>query len=42
VVQRLIPLSGPAEIAGVPIADSRLEQLRANASIEPVLVDADP
>jgi hypothetical protein len=41
VVQTLIPLSGPAEIAGVPIADSRLEQLRANASIEPVLVDDD-
>jgi hypothetical protein len=34
-------LSGPAEIAGVPIADSLLEQLRANASIEPVLVDDD-
>jgi Domain of unknown function (DUF222)/HNH endonuclease len=41
VVQTLIPLSGPAEIAGIPIADSRLEQLRANASIEPVLVDDD-
>jgi uncharacterized protein DUF222/HNH endonuclease len=41
VVQTLVPLSGPAEIAGVPIADSRLEQLRANASIEPVLVDDD-
>jgi hypothetical protein len=41
VVQTLIPLSGPAEIAGVPIADSLLEQLRANASIEPVLVDDD-
>ncbi len=41
VVQTLIPLSGPAEIAGVPIADSRLEQLRANASIELVLVDDD-
>jgi hypothetical protein len=41
VVQTLIPLSGPAEIAGIPIADSLLEQLRANASIEPVLVDAD-
>ena len=39
VLQTLIPLSGPAEIAGIPIADSRLEQLRANASIEPVLVD---
>ena len=31
--------SGPAEIAGVPIADSLLEQLRANASIELVLDD---
>jgi hypothetical protein len=41
VLQTLIPMSGPAEIAGVPIADSRLEQLRANASIEPVLVDDD-
>jgi hypothetical protein len=41
VVQTLVPVSGPAEIAGVPIADSRLEQLRANASIEPVLVDDD-
>jgi hypothetical protein len=39
VVQTLVPLSGPAEIAGVPIADSLLEQLRANATIEPVLVD---
>ena len=39
VVQTLVPLSGPAEIAGVPIADSVLEQLRANATIEPVLVD---
>ena len=34
-------MSGPAEIAGIPIADSLLEQLRANASIEPVLVDDD-
>src|SRR4029078_8030013 len=41
VVQTLVPVSGPAEIAGVPIADSRLEQLRANASIEPVLGDDD-
>jgi Domain of unknown function (DUF222) len=41
VVQTLIPLAGPAEIAGIPIADSLLEQLRANASIEPVLVDDD-
>jgi hypothetical protein len=39
VMQVLVPMDGPAEIAGVPIADSMLEQLRANASIEPVLVD---
>ena len=41
VLQILVPPHGPAEIAGIPIADSRLEQLRANASIEPVLVDDD-
>ena len=41
VLQVHVPRSGPAEIAGVPIADSLLEQLRANASIEPVLVDDD-
>jgi hypothetical protein len=41
VVQVHVPEHGPAEIAGIPIADSLLEQLRANASIEPVLVDAD-
>jgi hypothetical protein len=41
VLQVLVPVSGPAEIAGVPIADSILEQWRANASIEPVLVDDD-
>ncbi|MDQ1430251.1 MAG: hypothetical protein QOF40_853 [Actinomycetota bacterium] len=41
VVQVLVPEHGPAEIAGIPIADSLLEQLRANASIEPVLVDVD-
>jgi Domain of unknown function (DUF222) len=39
IVQVAVPLAGPAEIAGVPIPDSLLEQLRANASIEPVLVD---
>lgn len=38
-VQVAVPLDGPAEIAGIPIADSLLEQLRANATIEPVLVD---
>jgi hypothetical protein len=41
VLQVLVPPNGPAEIAGIPIADSLLEQLRANASIEPVLVDDD-
>jgi hypothetical protein len=39
VLQVAVPLEGPAEIAGIPIADSLLEQLRANATIEPVLVD---
>ena len=41
VVQVQVPPHGPAEIAGIPIADSLLEQLRANASIELVLVDDD-
>jgi hypothetical protein len=41
VLQVAVRLEGPAEIAGVPIADSLLEQLRANASIEPVLVGDD-
>jgi hypothetical protein len=36
-----VPPSGPAEIAGVPIADTLLEQVRANSVIEPVLVDGD-
>ena len=40
-IQAAVPLVGPAEIAGIPIADSLLEQLRANASITPVLVDDD-
>jgi hypothetical protein len=39
VLQVGVPPRGPGEIAGVPIADSLLEQLRANATIEPVLVD---
>jgi hypothetical protein len=30
---------GPVEIAGIPLADEMVEQWRANASIEPVLVD---
>jgi hypothetical protein len=41
VVQVHVPEHGPAEIAGIPIADSLLEQLRANATLEPVLVDDD-
>jgi hypothetical protein len=40
-LQVAVPLHGPAEIAGVPIADGLLEQLRANASVTPVLVDDD-
>jgi hypothetical protein len=36
-----VPEKGPAEIAGIPLADAAVEQLRANASIEPVLVDSD-
>jgi hypothetical protein len=35
----LVPQAGPAEIAGIPIPDTLLEQLRSNATIEPVLVD---
>jgi hypothetical protein len=34
-----VPLSGPAQVAGVPLPDAMVEKLRANASIEPVLVD---
>jgi hypothetical protein len=41
IMQTAVPLHGPAEIAGIPIPDSLLEQLRANASIELVLVDDD-
>lgn len=41
IVQVAVPLHGPAHIAGIPIADSLLEQLRANASVELVLVDDD-
>ena len=39
IVQVAVPLEGPAHIGGVPIADGLLEQLRANATIEPVVVD---
>jgi hypothetical protein len=34
-----VPRSGPATVAGVPLPDAVLEKLRANATIEPVLVD---
>jgi hypothetical protein len=40
-VQVAVGLEGPAHIAGIPIADTLLEQLRANATIEAVLVDDD-
>jgi hypothetical protein len=36
-----VPPEGPAEVAGIPLADAMVEQLRAGASIEPVLVDAE-
>ena len=36
-----VPPVGPAEIAGIPLPDAIVEQLRANATIEPVLVDDD-
>jgi HNH endonuclease len=34
-----VPQHGPAEVAGIPLPDALVEQLRANAVIEPVLVD---
>jgi hypothetical protein len=34
-----VPPSGPATVAGVPLPDAVVEKLRANATIEPVLVD---
>jgi hypothetical protein len=36
-----VPLEGPATVAGVPLADAMVEALRAQARIEPVLVDRD-
>jgi hypothetical protein len=36
-----VPPAGPAEIAGIPLPDAVVEQLRAGATIDPVLVDAD-
>jgi hypothetical protein len=38
-IQIAVPPEGPAHIAGIPIAETLLEQLRANATIEPVLLD---
>ena len=35
-----VPLIGPATVAGVPLPDEMVERLRAEAKIEPVLVDA--
>ncbi len=34
-----VPLTGPAEVAGIPLPDVTVEQLRASARVEPVLVD---
>jgi hypothetical protein len=34
-----VPFKGPAEIAGIPLPDAMVESLRANAKIEPVLID---
>lgn len=36
-----VPVTGPAEVHGVPIAHERLEQLLANASLEVEVVDGD-
>jgi hypothetical protein len=35
-----VPEQGPATIAGIPLADEQVEALRAQAGVEPVLVDA--
>jgi hypothetical protein len=36
-----VPPEGPVEIAGIPLPDTMVERLRADARIEPVLVDAE-
>jgi hypothetical protein len=36
-----VPMEGPATICGIPVPDARIEQVRAIATIEPVLVDDD-
>jgi hypothetical protein len=38
-LQVQVPQVGPASIAGIPIPDAKLEQLRANSTIELVLTD---
>ena len=34
-----VPLTGPATVAGIPLPDAMVERLRAEARVEPVLVD---
>ena len=34
-----VPLQGPATVAGVPLPDAMVERLRADARVEPILVD---
>ncbi len=34
-----VPEKGPATVAGIPLPDAMVEQLRATASVEPLLVD---
>jgi hypothetical protein len=36
-----VPEHGPATVAGIPLPDAMVEQLRAGASIEPLLLDDD-
>jgi hypothetical protein len=36
-----VPRQGPATVAGIPLPDATVEQLRASATIEPVLLDDD-
>ncbi len=34
-----VPLQGPAEVVGIPLPDAMVESLRAQAALDPVLVD---
>jgi hypothetical protein len=36
-----VPPEGPVEIAGIPLPDAMVERLRAEAKVEPVLIDAE-